>query len=467
VVSQAAVIEALSAEVVELRARVAELERQLGRNSKNSSLPPSSDRFSGKGKRAPRGSGRTPGKQPGGPGAGLEMSAVPDEIVDHIPAQCSGCGAGFGGPGSGAGSAGYVRRQVHDLPEPVAAQVAEHRLHRLRCGCGHTTTAPAPAGVAASVQYGPRLTALVAYLVVVQHLPYERAVRLVGDLYPGLRPSTGWACAAVARTAVAVTAATDVIAGQLRAAVTSPVVHADETSTSIAGKRWWLHVACTDRLTAFHLDPCRGRTAVTAFGILPGHTGTLVHDALSVYDAYTSARHGLCGAHLIRELAAAKEANSSQVWPDAALDALGDLLTATHTARDAGRPVVADEVLDPLLHRWHHAVRVGLANHPRAPGKKQSQTRNLLQRIRDRADQVLLFTRDLSVPFSNNQAERDLRPAKTQLKISGCHRSETGARNWLTIRGYASTCRKNNIHILTALRDALTGKPWTPGHATA
>jgi transposase len=458
------VIESLTAEVVELRTRVAELERRLGQNSKNSSLPPSSDRFSGEGKRPARGAGRKPGKQPGGAGVGLEMSADPDEVVDHSPTACGGCGADLSDPAAGATNAGYARRQVHDLPQQIAAHVREHRLHRLRCGCGHTTTAAAPEGVAAAVQYGPRLVALVAYLVVVQHLPYERAVRLVADLYPGLRPSTGWACTAVAKTASALRPACQVIAGLLHAAA---VVHADETSTSIAGQRWWLHVACTDRLTAFHLDPSRGRSAVTAFGILPGHTGVIVHDALSVYDAYTTAEHALCGAHLIRELVAAGEANPDQIWPDAALDTLSDLLTATHTARDAGQHVVPPEALDPLLHRWHHAIRVGLANHPRAPGKKQTPTRNLLQRLRDRADQVLLFARDLTVPFSNNQAERDLRPAKTQIKISGCHRSETGARNWLTIRGYTSTCRKNGIHILTALRDALTGKPWTPGYATA
>lgn len=245
------------------------------------------------------------------------------------------------------------------------------------------------------------------------------------------------------------------------------VVHADETTTSIAGKRWWLHVACTPTLTAFHLDRSRGRSAVTAFGILPGHTGTLVHDALSVYDIYTTARHGLCGAHLLREMNAASEAHPGQAWPAAALDALTDLLAATHVARDDRRAVVDPDVLDPLLHRWDHAVKVGLAAHPRAPGKQQSKTRNLLQRLRDRREQVLLFAHDLSVPFSNNQAERDLRPAKTQLKISGCHRSETGARTWLTIRSYTSTCRKNGVHILTALRDALTGNAWTPTYATA
>ena len=471
VVSQAALVESLTARVAEQDeriarqdARIVELERQLGRNSTNSSMPPSSDRFCGKGKQPRRGSGRKPGKQPGAPGAGMEMSSDPDKIVDHVPAECGGCGADLTDPVASGGGQGYARRQVHDLPQRVAAHVTEHRLHRVRCGCGYTTTAPAPAEVSASVQYGPRLTALIAYLVVVQHLPYERAVGLIADLFPGLTPSSGWACTAVGRTAAALAPACRVIADLLRRA---EVVHADETTTSIAGKRWWLHVACTPTLTAFHLNVSRGRSAVTAFAILPGHTGTLVHDALSVYDAYTTARHALCGAHLLRELAAAAEAHPHQAWPQAALDALADLLAATHTARAEGLTLVPAHVLNPLLRRWNHAVNVGLAANPRAAGKRQSKTRNLLQRLRDRGDQILLFARDLTVPFSNNQAERDLRPAKTQLKISGCHRSENGACTWLTIRGYASTCRKNGIQVLTALHDALTGNVWAPGHATA
>ena len=66
------------------------------------------------------------------------------------------------------------------------------------------------------------------------------------------------------------------------------------------------------------------------------------------------------------------------------------------------------------------------------------------------------------MPFTNNQAERDLRPAKTQLKISGCHRSTTGAAAWLRVRGYISTARKHGINVMTAIRNAITGQPWTP-----
>lgn len=115
-----------------------------------------------------------------------------------------------------------------------------------------------------------------------------------------------------------------------------------------------------------------------------------------------------------------------------------------------------------MLGNWRHAILCGLATHPRREGRKQSKTRNLLERLRDRAEQVLRFARDLRVPNTFNQAERDLRPAKTQIKISGCHRSSTGPHTWLRIRGYISTARKHGINILTAVRDAITGNPWTP-----
>ncbi|MGH8828836.1 MAG: IS66 family transposase, partial [Jiangellaceae bacterium] len=148
----------------------------------------------------------------------------------------------------------------------------------------------------------------------------------------------------------------------------------------------------------------------------------------------------------------------------AALDALYGLNTAAHHARSANQAQIAPDILDPLLFRWRHALLCGLAAHPRRDGPKQSKTRNLLTRLTTRTEQVLRFARDLRVPLTNNQAERDLRPAKTQLKISGCHRSSGGAEAWLRIRGYISTMRKNGAPVLAGLRDAITGNPWTPSH---
>ena len=194
----------------------------------------------------------------------------------------------------------------------------------------------------------------------------------------------------------------------------------------------------------------------------PAFGGTVVHDALSVYDGYDQARHALCGAHLSRELVAASEADPDQAWPHQALRAPYGLNTAAHQARDQQLPAIPPEIADPLLDSWRHALLVGPAEHRRVPGRRQSKTRNLLERLRDRDDQVLLFARDLSVPFTNNQAERDVRPTKTQMKISGCLSSESTAKAWLRVRGYISTVRKHGDNILDALRDAITGSPWQP-----
>ncbi|MER6796828.1 IS66 family transposase [Amycolatopsis mediterranei] len=95
-------------------------------------------------------------------------------------------------------------------------------------------------------------------------------------------------------------------------------------------------------------------------------------------------------------------------------------------------------------------------------GRKQSKTRNLLVRLRDYQHQVLLFARDLTVPFTNNQAERDLRMIKAQLKISGGWRTRHSVQAWLRVRGYISTARKHSLHLITTLRDAITGNPWLP-----
>jgi transposase len=449
-----ALIEAQARTIEELRAEVGELKRRLGRNSRNSSQPPSTDGPAVSPSRAARRHGaRRPGKQPGAGGSALFQTSDPDEVIDHVPQACGGCGSDL----TGAAALGVVRRQVHDIPT-ITPVVVEHRLHRRRCGCGTTTTAAAPAGVGAAAVYGPNLRALAVYLLVFQHIPVARAQALIADL-TGAHPSTGWISSQLVAVADVLVDVEKLIKTLI---VLAHVIHVDETTSNINGVRWWLHVACTDTLTAYHLHPSRGRAAVTEFDVLPAFRGTVVHDALSVYDAYPGARHALCGAHISRELVAAGEADPDQTWPAQALRALHGLNTAAHHARDQQLPAIPPETAQPLLDSWRHALLVGLAEHRRAPERRQTKTRNLLERLRDRDEQVLLFARDLSVPFTNNQAERDVRPTKTQMKISGCHRSDTTAKAWLRVRGYISTVRKHGDNILDALRDAITGNPWKP-----
>jgi transposase len=449
-------LDTVESRVVELETENAELRRRLGQNSRNSSKPPSSD-----GPEQPlpprslRGrSGRKPGKQPGAQGFSLELVDDPDEVVDHLPECCQGCGSGL----DTAVPAGMVRRQVTDIA-PAVATVTEHRLHQRRCRCGQVTTALAPMGVAdAPASYGPNLRAWVVYLLVFQHVPVARVVELVTDL-SGARPSAGWVCQVLRQTAEALVEVENLIRALLTMA---HILHVDETGTKVTGALWWLHVAATDTLTTYHLDQSRGRPAITSLGILEQFTGIAVHDCWASYNAYRGCDHALCGAHITRELLAADEADPGQPWPGQAIDALCALNTAAHDAREQGKTRIPPEIADPLLRAWRHAIRVGLSQHPARPGRKQSKTRNLLERLRDREDDVLRFAHDLSVPFTNNQAERDLRPTKTQMKISGTFRSEASATAWARIRGFVSTARKNGITAFEAILSAVTGNPWTP-----
>ncbi len=452
VTEQAVQITEQAARIELLTGQVAELARRLKMNSQNSSMPPSKDGFAKPSRAQRRATGRKPGKQPGAPGSALERVVDPDEVIEHRPAACRGCGGGL----AGAEAVAVTVRQVRDVPL-VKVTITEHRMHQLVCGCGQMTAAPAPAGVDGPVVYGPNLRAIAVYLVVFQHVPVERAALLIGDL-TGAGVSTGWVSAQVARTAGALAGVEALIKTLVSLAA---VIGVDETTLNVAGAKQWLHVARTDQLTAYFLHPNRGRIAVNAFGVLPDYPGTVVHDALAVYDSYP-ASHALCGAHLLRELVAVHESDPDLLWPDQARQALLALNNAARNARDNGHTAIDTDTRNVELSRYRHAVLVGLADHPRAPGRKQSKARNLLERMRDRQPEILRFAHDLTVPFTNNGSERDLRPVKTQLKISGCHRASSGATNWLRVRGYISTVRKHHHDVLTALRDAITGNPWQP-----
>ena len=142
--------------------------------------------------------------------------------------------------------------------------------------------------------------------------------------------------------------------------------------------------------------------------------------------------------------------------------ALQGLIHAANIARAQGLAAVPDDIAAPLIHAFRHGVLLGLSQIPPVPGRKQEPCRDLLECLRDRQADVLRFAADLRVPPTSNQAERDARPAKTQQKISGRLRSEETTRHRYAIRGYISTAAKHGADVLTVLRDALTGQPWTP-----
>ena len=458
-------IEAQAAAISELQARV---ERLVSRNSGNSSFPPSMDAQPGRKRPAPRrreGDGkRGPGKQPGAPGAHLAWRAEPDERVAVRPAGRCGCGADLARARDLGTAASH---QQTDIPL-VTARVTQYDLRAARCSCGQVTAAAAPAGAGmpGTVTYGPNLQAWCVYLMVAHAIPVHRCAELIASL-TGAAPSAGFVHGMLARAAAAVAPANRLIRSLV---ILEPAVCCDETPLRAGpGPAWrkqYLLVAATPRLT-YYMPGDRTAASFARF-VLPDLSGIVVHDRYQVYDhpSLGTLRHQLCCAHLLRDLQDAAETYPASAWPAQIAAAVRQLIHAAAQARGQGMAAVPAAAASPLITAYRDGVTAGLAEMaamPRGIRKNYRQPcQRLLEDLRDREADVLRFATDLRIPPTSNQAERDLRPAKTQDKISGRLRSEDATRHRYAIRGYLSTAAKHRTDVLTALRDAILGIPWMP-----
>jgi transposase len=382
--------------------------------------------------------------------------------------ECRGCGA----PLDVAEATRVERRQLIEVP-PVRLLVTEHRAESRRCvSCGTETKARFPAHVTAPVCYGPGLRSRAAYLHKYQLLPVARTSEAMRDLF-GCAVSPGTVHRMTKECSEALTGTESRIKDAVTAA---PVIGADETGLRVAGGNYWVHVARTDRLTHYACSPKRGKEAMDSIGILPAYTGTVVSDAPCAYRQYRQSRHGLCGAHLLRELTYIKETCAEQQqWADPLAKLLLEIKGADERARSAGRCEFEEEQrakffrrydrvvahaarLNPPVPRGSPATGVAGAKMPK-PARRKSPAPALAKRLRECREEVLRFMTDLTVPFDNNGSERDLRMVKLAQKTSGCFRTPGGAERFCRIRSYLSSARKQKQPLLTALKLAFEGQP--------
>ncbi|MGH3966532.1 MAG: IS66 family transposase [Egibacteraceae bacterium] len=445
-------IAALTGQVAALSEQIAELKARLAQNPRNSSVPPSSEGLRKKPAQPRQRGARKPGKQPGSEGKHLAQVAEPDEVVTHAPTRCRGCGGGL----EQAPVVGQTTRQVFDLP-PVRLVCTEHRAQRRRCGCGTVTTAAFPAQASGAACYGPGIRALVAYLSVYQHLPTDRMARLLDDVF-GAAVSAGTIAGITAQAGGLVAPAVKAITRLLAQA---KVVCFDETGARVAGGLHWLHSASTSQLSLFTVHAKRGKTAMDDAGVLPDLTGVAVHDGWKPYYAYPQLTHGLCNAHHIRELTALVE--QGQQWAAHLIETLLQANAFAAEARDAGLDAVPAERLAAIRARYDGLITQGHEANPIVAGqRKQTKAANLVRRLDRCRDDVLRFLSDLAVPFTNNQAEREVRMTKLQQKISGCWRTLPGAQAFAATRSYIATARKHGLDPLEALRRAFADDLWIP-----
>ena len=448
----------LREQVSQLQGRVAELEGRLVKDSHNSSKPPSSDGLGRKRSGQRPASEKKSGGQPGHVGSRLAMAEQPDRVVVHGPSECVHCHLLL----EGVVSQVIERRQVHDLPM-WRVQVTEHQVEEVMCPrCQQASRGTFPVEVSAPVQYGPGVRALAVYLHQYQLVPMQRTCELLSDLC-GCELSEGTLLSWVELAAERLVASMEQIK---QGVLASRLQHADETGVHLGGKLHWMHVNSTRFLTHLAWHQKRGREALEAIGIWPHYQGRSMRDRWASYDRY-GCRHSICGAHVVRDLTYEYE-QQGQGWASELKDVLLGMHAAACQWRERGAARLPTLERDGWVIQYFDVLARGFAAQPpptqdtapkRRGRQKQTSSKNLLDDLLRRAEQVLAFLDDLSIPFTNNQAERDLRMVKVQQKIAGTFRSEAGISAFCRIRSYLGTMRKQGQRMLAALAAVFADRP--------
>jgi len=323
-------------------------------------------------------------------------------------------------------------------------------------------TPPAPEGVTAPTQYGSRFKAALVYLHEDQALPTNRVRQLCSDLF-GAVVSEG----TILEASRLLSGRLDPFVERVRELlVAAPVLHADETGLRVASRLSWCHVASTERVTLLGLHEKRGQEGIDALGVVPQALGTTVHDFWGPYLSYPG-QHAFCNAHLLRELTALEESDGHR-WAtemkEFLLETKAEAKSRTGPPDEIRQKAVLDAMKRILDRGWEEAGRPEKPRNSRGR-PKATPAQNLLRRFEEYQRQILAFFFDPAIPFTNNQAEQDLRMVKVRQKVSGGFRTDRGAQVFLTIRSYTGTLRKQGRDVWAGLTRAMKGLPFLPSDA--
>lgn len=440
-------------DVDSLREKVKELEYRLTQNSSNSHRPPSSDGLRKTPVKSikpafPRKGNKKQGGQVGHKGKTLEMVTEPDKLIRHVPLRCD-CGHSLVSEPKSI----LEKRQVFDLPEPKL-EVTEHQLQSCACSkCGQINTGSFPSEVASRVQYGSGVRTLTVLLNNGMNLPYGKVRQLFTDLF-GYALNESTQMSAQNRCYDNLAPIEDSIRQALLA---SPVNHYDETGLRVAGKLHWLHNCSNAQLTYLFVHPKRGKGALESDSSdLPKYQGYAVHDRWRSYFLYENCKHADCCAHLLRDLQSLIDKGSN--WAKQ----MHELLLEAYRKSKFGKSVCSN--LKTVSKKYDRICRKAQKEEPppkqRFKGKRLWRTkgRNLLEHFVDYKHVVLAFAEREHIPFTNNLAERDVRPAKVKQKVSGSFRTVDGAQKYARIQAFISTARKQNLNVFEQILATFKGE---------
>lgn len=423
------------------------LERQTRKTSRNSSLPSSQTEEDNSSLPGSRGKGKRLR------GEAARNSSVRETVTIAQVEHCDVCGE----PLTDVPCTHQERRTKIDI---LFEKVIEHVDAEVKqCpNCQATVKGWFPPDLHGPLQYGNGLKAFAINLLVAQMVSLQRVQQLLQSMI-GERLAEATLLNFVLRLYHALEGWETQAINQLLA---MPALHVDETSLRVDGKNHWIHVYAGGDVTLKRLHRKRGKQAIEEINVIPRYGGSIVHDCWSSYLAYDHCGHGLCGSHLLRELAFIIETNG-YAWARNMKRLLQQTCKQVSVS-EAKR--LSNRELANLQKRYRNILTRGLKELPALPerpsGKRgrlaKSDAHNLWERLKKHETAVLLFARDPHVAFTNNRAERDLRMAKVKQKVSGCFRTELYANAYCRISSYLQTMANQGHNPLIAIQMALAGE---------
>lgn len=458
--SLTATIDAQTQLIAQLNQTIHELKEQLNKNSKNSSKPPSSDGFK---KPAPKSlrksSGKKAGGQKGHPGTHLAVITTPDETIKHMPSACEGCPHYKMCKGTAC-----IAEKRHLIDAVVTVNVTEHQALEIPICMMHggTRKGEFPPDIKATVQYGENLQALSVALNTVGAVSIKRTHEILSGVF-NIPIATGTINNMVKRCADGLTDTIEKIKQKMQ---TSALGHFDETGTRVNKKLWWVHDASNCEYTYLDISPKRGFKGMEQCGVLAEFSGIAMHDCWASYWNYPDVTHAVCCAHLLRELTGIIENHPEQKWASAFIDLLLEMKKVKDKAVENGKESLSYYYCHKFDRRYDELIEQARAENPipkttekKRGRKKKGKVLALVERLAKYKAPVCLFIKNFKVPFDNNQAERDIRMIKVKTKVSGCFRTEEGARDYLKIMSYIGTAHKQGYNAYEAIKNAISGTP--------
>jgi len=442
-----------SEEIAEKKKQIADLERQLAlrqQNSTNSSKPPSSDGLAGEPRQRGRRkkSRRKAGGQPGHRGAHRPLVAAErvDEVRPVTPQQCRHCGHSLPAKIEQARTIGVAQRhQVTEIP-PIQARIIEYQCHRVVCPeCGESTRAAVPEE--ATGQFGPQLTALIAYLTVVCRMP-RRVVEALLEQVLGVEISLGSTQKCWEEASQAVAAPCQELERQLK---DEAVLNVDETGWRTNGGKRFLWAFVAVRYVVYTVAPTRGsEVLIRLLGAV--FRGVLCSDRFSAYLKYHSGKAQFCWAHLKRNLLGIVEFTKSTAVERFCRNALAQharLFRLWHKFRSGQ---IDRHQLQTRSIPIQKRIFALAERHLDSPHR---EVRNLATALFEHDGRLFTFLELEAVEPTNNSAERALRTGVQWRKICFGNRSANGELATARLLTVAETCDLQRLNILAYFSAAI------------